>query len=127
LGSTPRTEHLATYRQVDICLDPFPHGGGVSTWEALHMGVPVVAKLGNGVGNRVAGAILSAVGMTDWVAADDEQYVDIALRATPNQLRTLRHGLPDLIDTECGPTAYTSAVEESYRTMWNTFCEANQR
>jgi predicted O-linked N-acetylglucosamine transferase (SPINDLY family) len=40
IGSTSREDHLAAYRQVDICLDPFPQGGGVSTWEALHMGVP---------------------------------------------------------------------------------------
>jgi predicted O-linked N-acetylglucosamine transferase (SPINDLY family) len=38
MGSTSREEHLATYRRVDICLDPFPYGGGVSTWESLHMG-----------------------------------------------------------------------------------------
>jgi predicted O-linked N-acetylglucosamine transferase (SPINDLY family) len=52
MGSTSREEHLAAYRQVDICLDPFPHGGGISTWESLHMGVPVVAKLGNGATSR---------------------------------------------------------------------------
>ena len=32
IGSTSREEHLAAYRRIDICLDPFPHGGGVSTW-----------------------------------------------------------------------------------------------
>jgi len=36
MGSTSREEHLAAYRRVDIGLDPFPHGGGVSTWESLH-------------------------------------------------------------------------------------------
>jgi predicted O-linked N-acetylglucosamine transferase (SPINDLY family) len=122
LGSTSRVQHLAAYGQVDICLDPFPNGGGVSTWEALYMGVPVVAKLGNGVANRVAGAILSAIGMSDWVAADDDQYMELALRQTPERLRTIRHELHDLAQRRCGPAAYTRAVEEAYRTMWEKVC-----
>jgi predicted O-linked N-acetylglucosamine transferase (SPINDLY family) len=124
LGSTSREEHLASYRQVDVCLDPFPHGGGVSTWEALHMGVPVVAKLGNGMAERVAGAILSAIGMPDWVAADDDRYVEIALRPTPERLREIRQELPDLIGRRCSPAAYTSAVEDAYGTMWRKYCGA---
>lgn len=127
IGSTSREDHLAAYRQVDVCLDPFPQGGGVSTWEALYMGVPVVTKLGNAVPQRLGGAILSAIGMADWVAIDDDRYVDIALGTIPDRLKTLRCELPDLIDQHCGPVAYTSAVESSFRTMWKRFCEANRR
>jgi predicted O-linked N-acetylglucosamine transferase (SPINDLY family) len=122
-GSTSREDHLAAYRQVDICLDPFPQGGGVSTWEALHMRVPVVAKIGNAIPKRLGGAILSSIGMADWVATDDDQYVDISLRSTPDQLRTLRRELPGLINARCGSTAYTRAVEEGYQTMWKKYCE----
>jgi predicted O-linked N-acetylglucosamine transferase (SPINDLY family) len=122
MGSTPRDQHLAAYREVDICLDPFPQGGGVSTWEALYMGVPVVAKLGNAIPSRLGSAILSAVGMTDWVASDDDQYVEIALRSTADRLRTIRSELPSLIERRCGPAAYTAAVEEGYRTMWQKYC-----
>jgi predicted O-linked N-acetylglucosamine transferase (SPINDLY family) len=122
VGATSREQHLAAHARVDICLDPFPMGGGVSTWEALHMGVPVVTKLGNGVPSRLGGAIVSATGMTDWVAADDEQYVEIALRSTPDSLRTIRHALPDRIARHCSPAAYTRAVEEGYRTMWKRYC-----
>ena len=126
MGSTSRAEHLAVYRRIDICLDPLPQGGGVSTWEALHMGVPVVTKLGNGLANRAGGAILSAIGMTDWIATDDDQYVQIALRSTSDELRAIRHALPDLIDRRCSPAAYTRAVEAAYRTMWETYCHGQQ-
>jgi predicted O-linked N-acetylglucosamine transferase (SPINDLY family) len=122
MGSTSREEHLATFGRVDICLDPFPQGGGVSTWESLYMGVPVVAKLGNGMASRLAGAIMSAIGMTDWVAADEDQYVEVALRSSPDSLRTIRHALPDLIDRRCSPAAYTRTVEAAYRTMWQRYC-----
>jgi predicted O-linked N-acetylglucosamine transferase (SPINDLY family) len=122
LGSTTREEHLAAYRRVDICLDPLPHGGGVSVWEPLHMGVPIVTRLGNGMASRAGGAILSAIGMTDWIATDDDQYVDIALRSNPDRLRAIRGELPDLIDRRCGPSAYTRAVEAAYRSMWQKYC-----
>src|SRR5262249_12317788 len=46
LGGSPREQHLAAFVTADIALDPFPQNGGVSSWEALHMGVPVIAKLG---------------------------------------------------------------------------------
>ena len=125
-GSTTREGHLAAHQRVDICLDPFPQGGGVTTWEALYMGVPVVAKLGNGIAARLAGAILSAIGMTDWVATDDDEYVEIALRSSPDRLRTIRGELPNLIQRRCSPAEYTRAVEEAYRTMWQKYCGAPQ-
>lgn len=126
IGPTSRDEHLAAHRLIDIWLDPFPNGGGVSAWEALHMGVPVVSKLGNGMCSRAGGAILSAIGMADWVATNDDHYVDIALRSTPDQLRTIRHQLPDLIAARCAPSIYTRDVEAAYRTMWQTYCRGRQ-
>jgi predicted O-linked N-acetylglucosamine transferase (SPINDLY family) len=126
LGATSRDQHLAAFRNVDICLDPIPHGGGVTTWESLHMGVPVVTRLGSGIAKRVSGAILSAIGMSDWVAADDDQYVEIALRSNPDRLKAIRHALPDLIEHRCSPAAYARAVEEAYRAMWNERCSEYQ-
>ena len=86
------------------------------------MGVPVVAKLGSGATSRVAAAIVFATGMTDWVAADDDQYVEIALRSTPGQLSKIRSELPNLIAQRFSPLAYTRTVEEAYRTMWEKHC-----
>ena len=123
-GSTDRETHLAAFSEVDICLDPFPHGGGVSTWEALQMGVPVVAKLGNGVASRVSSAILSAIGLTNWVTTESSKYVEIARHPTRMQLEALRRDLPSLIDRRCGPLSYTRAVEEAYREMWRRYCGA---
>ena len=86
------------------------------------MGVPVVAKVGDSVTSRLAGAILSSVRLCDWIAADDDEYVEIALRSTPDRLRTIRRELPDVIDACCSPAAYTRAVEAAYRMMWEKYC-----
>lgn len=122
MGNTPRDEHLKAYGKIDVCLDPFPQNGGISTWEALHMGVPVVSALGTTVASRCAAAILSAVGLTDWVAHDDGQYMEIARAATAERLTALRGALPAMIAERCSPEAYTRAVEDAYRTMWHRYC-----
>jgi predicted O-linked N-acetylglucosamine transferase (SPINDLY family) len=72
--------------------------------------------------SRAGAGILSAIGLTDWIATDDDHYVEIALRATADRLRAIRHELPDLIDRSCGPAVYTRAVEAAYRTMWEKHC-----
>jgi len=126
LGSSPREQHLAAFGKTDIALDPFPQNGGVSTWEALHMGVPVVAKLGNTAPSRLSGAILTSIGMDDWVASTADDYVARAVRfaTQPDRLATLRRELPARI-AACpsgNGALYARAVERGYRTMWESYC-----
>src|SRR5262249_58803945 len=78
-GGARRLEHLAALGDVDIALDPFPQNGGISSWEALWQGVPVVAKLGITAPGRLSGAILSAVRLTDWIATTDDDYARLAV------------------------------------------------
>ena len=126
-GTTARTEHLNALNDVDICFDPFPQNGGVSTWESLQMGVPVVAKLGNSLPSRMSGSILASIGLGDWAGRDSDDYVDIALRfaAMPEYLRQLRHELPDRIAASPAgdQRLFAKTVEQAYRTMWQTYCE----
>ena len=126
LGATLRSEHLTSFNRVDIALDPFPQNGGVSTLEALQMGVPVVAKLGNSLPSRAAGAILTALGMPDWVADSDEAYVEIAAgrAARIDDLDQLRRELPGQINAAAAgnPVSYARAVDDAYRAMWKRYC-----
>ena len=96
IGSTERRDHLQTFENIDISLDPFPQNGGISTWESLYMGVPVVARLGNGTASRISGALLAAIDLNDWVADDDDGYVAIAQKfaSMPSELEKLRADLP---------------------------------
>jgi len=126
MGSTPRLEHLAALNNVDICLDPFPHNGGASTWEALQMGVPVIARLGNTQAGRAAAAILTAAGMPDWVAGGEEAYLDIAVgwASRISELAAVRRALPARIAASAAgdPVRYAEAVGNAYRTMWRAYC-----
>src|SRR5215813_6160212 len=125
-GGTPRIEHLATFGEVDIALDPFPQNGGASTWEALWQGVPVVAKLGITAPGRLSGAILSAVGLTDWIVTTDDGYARLAIAKAADlaALATLRRGLRAMVEASAAgnPVRYTRAVEDAYRTIWRRWC-----
>ncbi|MGY3110771.1 MULTISPECIES: tetratricopeptide repeat protein [unclassified Bradyrhizobium] len=126
LGSTSRHEHLLAFAKVDISLDTFPQNGGVSTWESLYGGVPVVAKLGNGASSRASGSIVAAVGLDDWVAEDDDGYAAIACRyaTQPAHLTKLRAELPARIAASPAGNVglYTREVEAAYRQFWRDYC-----
>lgn len=126
LGPSSRDEHMAEYANIDISLDPFPQNGGAGTWESLHMGVPVVAKLGHSTSGRAAGGILKAIGLDDWVAEDDEDYIAIAKRfaEAPTELAALRKDLPARIAASAAGNGeiYTRHVEAAYRQFWRDYC-----
>jgi predicted O-linked N-acetylglucosamine transferase (SPINDLY family) len=126
IGSTERRDHLLAFANIDISLDPFPQNGGISTWESLYMGVPVIAKLGNGASSRAAGAILKAIGLDDWVACDDDGYVAIAKEyaSMPSHLEKLRADLPAQIANSAAGNVrvYTQRVEAGYRQFWRDHC-----
>jgi predicted O-linked N-acetylglucosamine transferase (SPINDLY family) len=128
LGSTIRDQHLRAFESIDIALDPFPQNGGISSWEALYMGVPIVAKMGNGASSRITAAILKALGLDDWVADDDESYFSIAQKfaAMPSYLERLRAELPARIASSPSGNVevYTRAVEEGYRRFWTEYCSS---
>jgi predicted O-linked N-acetylglucosamine transferase (SPINDLY family) len=128
LGSTPRQQHLDVYQRIDISLDPFPVNGGVSTWESLRMGVPMVTKLGQGLPSRTSGAILTSIGMSDWVARDADSYHAIAVQFArdADRLTKAREQLPSRIATSSSGDVmrYTRAVEAAYRDMWQSYCQS---
>ncbi|WP_339033357.1 tetratricopeptide repeat protein [Bradyrhizobium symbiodeficiens] len=128
LGTTSRDDHLKAFDQIDISLDTFPQNGGISTWESLYKGVPVVAKLGIGASSRAGGSIVAAVGLDDWVAEDDDGYVEIARKfaSQPEYLAKLRAGLPAQITASPAGNVeiYTRELEAGYRQFWRDYCAA---
>lgn len=119
---------LARYGEIDVALDPFPYSGGLTTVEALWMGVPVLTWPGQRFAGRHAASHLTQVGLTDWIVATPEAYVVRACAAAADldRLATLRIGLRDrlrassLLDGQ----QFTRRLEAAYRAMWRTWCDA---
>jgi protein O-GlcNAc transferase len=128
MGGSNRGAHFGAYQRIDIALDPFPHGGGMTTLDALWMGVPVVTWSGETISSRLAAASLTALGLTDFVATDPETYVDLAIAKASNieYLSLLRTSLRERLATsEFGDCSrYSRAVETAYREIWHRWCAA---
>ena len=77
-GRTTHQEHLAAHADIDVMLDSFPQGGGITALESLLMGVPVVTLLGEQIVGRIAASFLTSLGMDDLVAETPDEYVSIA-------------------------------------------------
>ena len=94
-GWSPLGELLARHDGIDVALDPFPFAGGVTTCNALWMGVPVVTWPGETFASRHALSYLSTVGLTETIAGSREEYVEIAVRLAADlpRLAAIRAGL----------------------------------
>ena len=95
-GRSSRKEYFNSYNKVDIALDPFPYSGGITTFEAIWMGVPVLTKKGN---KRFASHQSESINynseMSDWIAKDENEYLDKAIKfaANVNELKKIRKNL----------------------------------
>lgn len=74
-----RTEFVEFLNACDVLLDPFPVGGGITTWDALITGVPIVSLPSSLARSRFAYCALTQAGIVETIAQDDADYVDIAV------------------------------------------------
>jgi len=126
-----RADHLALYGKVDIGLDPFPFNGCTTTFEALWMGVPVIALRGQTHVARVGASILRHLGHSELLAENAEDYIKIAtdLAADAPRRTKYRAELRDAIKASpLGDTdGFARKVEASYKAMWAKFASTGDQ
>ena len=129
LIGTDHREHLLAYRQADIGLDPFPHGGGIVALEQLYMGVPMVTLKGTQPSGRNSASVLTVIGHPEWVANDEKEYVKIAVDMSENvkMLRETRKTLRKALMESPVVKGYREKVEEAYQDMWQQYLEGREQ
>jgi predicted O-linked N-acetylglucosamine transferase (SPINDLY family) len=117
---------LAAYNTVDVALDPFPYSGGITTCEALWMGVPVVTCPGETFASRHSLSHLSNVGLTETVAGDRREYGDAAVRLAGDlpHLASIRAGLRDRMAASplCDGDRFARDLLSILRDVWRQWC-----
>jgi predicted O-linked N-acetylglucosamine transferase (SPINDLY family) len=127
---TPPSAHadyLAAYREVDIALDPFPFGGGITTCDALWMGVPVITYPGETFAGRHSLSHLANVGLTETIATTMEEYVEltVSLASDLARLSSLRAGLRERMAASplCDGKRFAANLMRVVRDAWREWCQ----
>ncbi|MEX0944418.1 MAG: FkbM family methyltransferase, partial [Balneolaceae bacterium] len=121
-GLSPHAELLQTYNRIDIALDPWPYSGGLTTCEAMWMGIPVITKPGDTFAGRHSATHVFNAGFKEWICNNWDEYIhqSVLLASDPVTLSDLRKGLRDRVASSplCDSDRYAAHLEKAFRQMW---------
>lgn len=122
----PYSQYLASYNAIDIALDPFPFNGGVTTCDALWMGVPVITCPGETFASRHGLSHLAPIGITETIASALDKYVDVAVRLAQDvpRLAETRAGLRQRMAHSplCDGQRFAAQLARLLRDVWRDWC-----
>ena len=125
----PQAEHLARQKLADLFLDTFSYNAHTTTSDALWAGLPVVTKLGEGFAARVAGSLLTAIGLPELITQSEEAYeaLALALATDPNELAKIKSKLEAnrLTQPLFDSAMYTRHLETGYQMAYDRYFTGN--
>jgi len=106
----------------DIGLDCFPHNAGTTLMDMLNMGVPYITLADRPSVGRIGSAPLHCLGHSEWIAADENEYIAkaIGLASNISQLALIRKNLQlefqksEIMNQE----KFTKKLETAFREMF---------
>ena len=118
---------LETYNRVDIALDPWPYSGGLTTCEALLMGVPVVTLPGPTFAGRHSATHLVNAGLPELVVHSWAQYRQrvMELAGDLDSLARIRSHLRAVLMNSpvCDSARFAQHFGSALRAIWQRYCE----
>ncbi len=122
-----REEHLKQYNKIDVALDTFPYPGVTTSFESILMGVPVLTMKGFNFNSRCGESINLNLGMDEFLAADEEDYLTkaIQLQKDLTKLELLRGSLREralaspLFDVDNFTNEFSSILKK----VWNNYMD----
>lgn len=126
-GPSPHGDLLKSYNKIDIALDPWPYSGGLTTCEALLMGVPVVTLPGPTFAGRHSATHLVNAGMPELVVNSWDEYRArvLELASDLDSLATIRTHLRDVLlqSPVCDAPRFAQHFSHAMRAIWQRYCE----
>lgn len=80
-------EYLARFALADLVLDTFPYNAGTTASDCLWMGTPMLTRSGRSYISRMAGSLLTHVGLPDLVTYSLSEYEQRAIQIGNNPAR----------------------------------------
>ncbi|WP_238455694.1 O-linked N-acetylglucosamine transferase, SPINDLY family protein [Azohydromonas lata] len=90
-------DYLARLQLADLFLDTFPYNGGTTASDVLWMGLPLLTLSGRSYISRMAGSLLTHVGLPDLITTTLAEYerMAILLGRTPARVASYRRYLKE--------------------------------
>jgi predicted O-linked N-acetylglucosamine transferase (SPINDLY family) len=126
-GPAKHQEFLETYQRIDIALDTWPYSGGLTTCEAMLMGVPVVTLPGPTFAGRHSATHLINAGLPELVTNSWDEYRQRVIELAndlPN-LAVIRAGLRTILHYSpvCDAPRFAHHFNNAIRAIWMRYCE----
>lgn len=126
VGESEQSKLLDAYGQVDLALDPFPYSAGVTTLEAMWMGVPTVTFVGDTFAGRHSAAHLTAAGLGQFCTSSVDDYVALAVgwAGRRDELAELRRSLREQVAASplCDAPRFAAHLSNELMRLWSQWC-----
>ena len=124
---TNHDDYLAQLKHADLFLDTFNYNAGTTCSNALWAGLPVLTKSGQYFSTRIAGSLLTALGMHELVTYSNEEYEKLALRLA-NDKKYYALTREKLIDMRkrsplFKSLRFTKNLENGYKSVFNHYMQ----
>jgi len=118
-----KLDYLKAYNEIDIALDPFPHGGGTTTHDLLWMGVPLITLFGNKMSARSSASVLSVMKQNELISYTEEEYIAKAVNLAQdyNRINNYKKKFRELYlsSSFCDIKAFAKQLSKALQNMWN--------
>ncbi|MDE2593843.1 MAG: tetratricopeptide repeat protein [Burkholderiales bacterium] len=125
-----KQEYFSLHHEIDLALDCYPYTGGTTTMHSLWMGVPVITLRGDRPAALQGAGNLSHVGLPQFVAQDEQDYVRLAVQYARDlgSLNRLRQGLREQMGAAVKGDSQDTVreLEQIYRQMWRAWCASHK-
>jgi predicted O-linked N-acetylglucosamine transferase (SPINDLY family) len=92
------------------------------------MGVPMITKRGDRMVSRQGEGILHNLDLADWIAKDENEYVDLAFSKAQDlsNLAKLRNELRNrlLASPLCDAKSFAQDLQNAFRSMWEKWLKS---
>jgi predicted O-linked N-acetylglucosamine transferase (SPINDLY family) len=85
------SDHVDLYNVIDVALDTTPWSSATTAFEALAMGIPLVAIRGGRMSARMSSSVVKGLGKPEWVAETPEAFAGVVSELC-SDLPSLRAG-----------------------------------
>ena len=111
------------FKFIDLFLDTYPYSAHTTASIAIRMGVPIITLSGRSFASRVAGSILSTVGLDELITKNCKEYIELALKISndENKLKKLKNHLSNSLNTDklFNSKKFTRDLEDIFISLTN--------